>query len=280
MSHSQHLERAALFALVAGAALAGLAPAATADEAAGRVVAVRGTVMAQAPGEELRQLECNDPVFPGDRIVSSKGAALGILSDGIYSGLDESTKLDFSTTQSGAPDLSLVDGHLRMVDARGGERARIATPGLVAADAGTDTEAFAFGEKVGVVSMVCPWNDALAVHSAAGPEGIRAGVGSCAIHKPKEPLYVAGATEPRLGVLNDHCSPLPVAGAAAGRFGSPADVALGPPPVGAGPLLGPPIDAPFADDPRAPCDDPGACGGAPTPGPRPSPFPFIPPPTP
>ena len=279
---------AVLLALAGGALLLAASPAA-ADETVGRVVAVRGTVKAQAPGQPLRDLECNDAIYEGDRIITSRDSKLGMISGDIYSGMNERTTLEYTTTEEGTPKLALEQGHLRVLDSSQTDRARILTPGLLAYDAGTDTEAFAFPEKAWTVSMVCPWDQSLAVtRVAAGHEGTRPQPADCAIDKPREPLFTSAATHAKLPVIDDLCTPaIPVAAHAASRFASPADVALGPPPpveaAGPGLSIGPPI-AGAAGSQGLPiaCDVPGTCAvsgrSRSGPGVRTSPFPFIGPP--
>ena len=242
-------------ALAAGLLVAASTPAIAAEDV-GRVVAVRGHVTAQAPGEPERKLDCNDPIYAGDRIVSAEAGGLGIMSDGVYSGLNEKTTVDFRTTAEGAPALSLQRGHLRVLDAAGEEPARIETPGLLASNAGDDTEAIVFPEKAGTVSMVCPWEDPVGVARVLDPAvGTRPDPGQCAIDKPKEPLFLAEATHPKLGVINDHCTP--VAGLIGQRF--LPDVAAGPPM--SMPAVGPPINSNYnVQDLRQACDQPGTCG--------------------
>ena len=71
----------------------------------------------------------------------------------------------------------------------------IATPGLVAARSGSDTEAMAFaGEKAGVVSMVCPFEESVNLVRRGDPaQTAVAPAGSCVVSKPREPLYQARA---------------------------------------------------------------------------------------
>ncbi len=265
-----------LLVLAASLAAAGSAPAA---DDVGRVVAVRGSVTAAAPGEAPRQLHCDDPIYEGDRIVSGEGAGLGIMSDGVYSGLDEKTTLAFRTTEQGAPELDLEVGHLRVLDAANDESPRIQTPGLLAYNAGNDTEAIVSPEKLGTLSMVCPYDESVSVTRVAMPGvGVRPEPGQCAIEKPKEPLFLADASHPRLGVINDHCSP--VAGLVGPRF--LPDVAAGP---GLdGPPIGPPINSPYnVQAIRDSCDNAASClrgglGGGGRPGLRKGGFVCIPPP--
>lgn len=258
------------------------APALAADgEPVGVVVAVRGVVTAQAPGQAPRQLDCNDPIYTDDHLVSSEGAKLGVMSRGVYAGLNQQTSLRFGTTETGTPDLSLEGGHLRMVESDSPSPGRIHTPGLLAQDAGEDTEALVFPEKRGVVSMVCPREEAVAVTAIPGSESTRAIPGQCAIHKPKEPVFTSNASHDPLGIIDDACRAVPVAGGVLPHFTNPAaDVSLGPPvnQALAGSDVGPPIAAQIdTQGIRNACDG-GACGSPRAtvnnvPAPRPTPFP-------
>lgn len=262
--------------LVAGSpALA--AETAAKDDTVGVVVAVRGEVTAQAPGGTPRRLECNDPIYAGDHIVSSEGAALGVMSQGVYAGMNQSTSLRFGTTETGTPDLSLEGGHLRMIESDSPNPGRIETPGLLARDAGEDTEALVFPEKRGVVSMVCPREGDVDVTAPSGGDSTQADAGQCAIHKPKEPVFTSKASHDPLGIIDDTCRAVPVAGGVTPHFSDPAsDVALGDV-AGSAPSVGPPIAAQIdTQGIRNGCDG-GACSAPSaannTPTPRPSPFP-------
>jgi hypothetical protein len=255
------LERRRLrLAAACALALAGgwtAASAGAAEEVVGRVAAVRGTATAQAPGEKLRVLHCDDPIHRGDRIETAEGSEVGIVAGVFHAGLGAETALDFETTPAGSPDLRLAAGRLRLM--RGGRAApaRIATPGLLAARADADTEAFAFPEKSWVISMLCPRAGGLEATRASDPsQSISAGAGQCAIEKPREKLYLAPASHPRLAVLDQGCGELPLAGVAADRFVEPTPpVAL----AGAPPAY--PEVAALQRDVRLTCDV--GCGAIP-----------------
>jgi hypothetical protein len=219
------------------------ATTAQAGSEAARVIGVRGQALAQTPGEAPRVLHYDSAVFAGDRLVTSAGAGLGLLAGVHYVGLDESTTATLRMTDTGAPDLEVSVGRVRLLDSGGGAAARLATSGLRAVDAGTDTEAFAFPEKVGLISMICP-NEGT-VNTTRRGEQLAPGVGDCAVSKPGEALYVARAGNPPLEVLADSQGyPL------AGDTGAPL------PPVSL-PLPAIAMVArvePFRDDPRRPCD--------------------------
>jgi len=204
--------------------------------AAGRVVSVRGAAYAQAPGQERRILSCRDFIFEGDRVMTQERSALGVVSGDYYTRLNQSTQLTFASTDEAAPQLDLEVGHVRLFDAlgRAPAEAEIATPGLVAARSGRDTEAMVFAEKAGVVSMVCAFEGNVNVARRTDPgQTAVAGTGSCVVSKPREALYGAEATHPRLAVLMQDACESEVALPVAAGFFSPAQVALGPAVLGA-----------------------------------------------
>lgn len=249
----------------------------------GRVVSTRGAVFAQAPGEERRILQCRDPIYEGDRILTLEGSAVGVDAGSYYLRLDENTTAEVGELASGAPRVDLVQGHLRLIDseAGAGASAELETPGLRLARTGRDQDALVFAEKAGVVSMVCAYGDDLQVARRTDPSvSLLAPSGSCVVGKPREELFTAEASHPQLAVLmRDACEEL-AAVPVAGRF-SPGDVALGPALAGGGAGGGAPLPGatPFGSGPAQPCA--GGCtrsGGAPPGGPGlPTQFPFVPP---
>jgi hypothetical protein len=223
--------------------------------AVGRVVSVRGAAYAQAPGQERRILSCRDFIFEGDRVMTQESSALGVISGDYYTRLNQSTQLTFASTDEAAPKLDLEAGHVRLLDASGRAPAQgeIATPGLVATRSGRDTEAMVFVEKAGVVSMVCAFQGDVKLARRTDPSQTSVvGVGNCVVSKPREALYGAEATHPRLAVLmQDACESEPGLPVAAGLF-SPAQVALGPAILG---VPSPDVDAflSAADHPNRSC---------------------------
>jgi len=218
-----------------------------------RVVGVRGSVVATAPGEPSRVLRFDSPVYVGDEIVTARGAALGLLSGSYYIGLDEATTATIGLADTAAPDVEVLAGRARLLDSGGGAAARVSTPGLLAANAGTDTDVFAFPEKGGLVSMICP-NEG-AVRATRAGEALAPAAGDCAVAKRGEALYAAHADHPSLGVLAE-TGGFDLAGDPTARLGAPLPpVALG---LAAGGGLASDIAA-FSDDPRLPCDSPSSC---------------------
>jgi hypothetical protein len=255
-------------------------------EPVGRAVSVRGAVFAQAPGEERRILECRDPIYPGDTVLTLDDSAVGIDSGTYYARLGENTTVEFGALAAGSPRLDLMDGHVRLLDSAGGDAdsAELLTPGLRVSRTGPDQDALVFREKAGVVSMVCAYEEPVSVARRTDDgERLSAAPGGCVIGKPREPLYAAEASHPQLAVLmRDACEELAMV-PVSDRF-SPDDVALGPALAGtsAGGLAGSPEPTPFAGGPGQPCS--GGCGvvplAAPAPPPPPTPgatsFPFVP----
>jgi hypothetical protein len=186
--------------------------------AVGEVGSVQGVVLATTPGEQPRALGCGDPIFAGDRIATGEASSVGIVSGDFWTGLGAETEGTFDETAAGSPRVTLAKGHLRLIDASAAapSPAAIYTPGLVALDAGTDTEALAFPEKVGTVAMICGWDDALAVDGAGTSTGsLVTDPGECAIGKPKEAVFAAPAAH----------TALPVSASAACGAGKAFDVA-------------------------------------------------------
>jgi hypothetical protein len=244
---------------------------------------MRGTVYAQTPGEARRLLGENAPIYPGDRIITARGAQLGVLSGEYYTGLNEDTTLTYAKRGSGAPEVVLERGDVRMINAGEGENAQIATPGMVATAGAADTSAYAVKEKAWMVSIVCALAGQVTVADDAG-RSLVVDEGGCAASKPAEGLFLAGAAKPgavvadtpiaqplsspggaakpsstggdpmaRKGVGDE---PMPIAGAAAKRFPNP-DVGA----PGSFALFNarPPISS--ASDPLSilqPCDSPAS----------------------
>ena len=163
------------------------------DRVIGRVTGVHGRVYAEAPDGTRRLLVDNAPIYPGDRLVTARGGQLGVLSGDHYTGLSDDTELSFALTPGGAPEVRLVRGHVRVLEA-GDESApaQVSTPSLQIAKAGGDIEVYAFPEKAYLVSMVCALEGQVQAASIAGGSATVA-AGGCAVLKPTEGIYAAGA---------------------------------------------------------------------------------------
>lgn len=202
------------------------------DRVIARVTGVHGRVYAESPDGTRRPLVENGPIYPGDRLVTARGAQLGVLSGDHYTGLNEDTELSYSLTPGGAPEVRLVRGQVRVLEAgEGGADAKLSTPELEIAAASGDVEVYAFPEKAYLVSMVCALEGQVQAASLAGQSATVA-EGGCAIAKPMEGIYAAGAAAPPLapvgaagpGAVSPASAPPPPSGDAAKRFMSPDDV--------------------------------------------------------
>ena len=203
-------------------------PQAADDRVIGRVTGVHGRVYAEAPDGTRRLLVDNAPIYPGDRLVTARGGQLGVLSGDHYTGLSDDTELSFALTPGGAPEVRLVRGHVRVLEA-GDESApaQVSTPSLQIAEAGSDIEVYAFPEKAYLVSMVCALEGQVRAASIAG-ESATVNAGGCAMLKPVEAIYAAGApagVPPPILAPVSAGPPVSPAGPAAARFASPNDVA-------------------------------------------------------
>ena len=285
MNHPQDPEAgttALLFSLLLVSAL--LLPAAAAfaqaTQTVGRVVSTRGAVFAQSPGEERRILQCRDPIYDGDQVLTLDGSDVGIDAGSYYVRLGQNTTAEMGALASGAPRVDLVNGHLRLLDTEGGagESAELSTPGLRVARTGSDQDALVFAEKAGIVSMVCNYGNDIEVARRTDPATFLAALaGGCVVGKPREALFTADASHPELAVLmRDACEEL--AGVPVSGLFSPGSVALGPNALagtgGGAPAPGPPPFGPVSQ----PCA--GGCtrsGTTPTGPGLPTTFPFVPP---
>lgn len=241
------------------AALAALALSATAPlseaaspEVMGHVATVFGDAVALRPGETPRPLECGAPVFEGEQVKTGPASRVGLLLGDVLHHLGERSTLALARTPEGAPDVTLQEGSVRVLDPRdSGPQAGLSVLDARATILGNDSEAYVFTEKVGRYAMLCEWDRALPV--ARDRERAIVEPGRCVLAKPKEPLYLADAHDERMGTpARDFCDIGPVIGALDDRF-SPSDVAAGPPSLFAPAPPGPP-DA----GPRSPCDEPGS----------------------
>lgn len=235
--------------------------AASAATSVGHVVSVEGEAYAQAPGEEARRLECDSPIYRDDLITTMEDPGLAIMSGDAYVRLAGNSTMRFGIQQMGPPALDLQKGQVRLIDMGNGSRTgSISTPGLLVADARSNSEALVFTEKVWTVSMICSRDDALGVERVGNPsERMVSNPGQCTISKPKERLYTAAASHDPLELLaRAQCTPLEVQVGLANRF-APGDLAGLLPAVAAGPPgLAPPA-APVAAPSLVPCTAGAAC---------------------
>jgi hypothetical protein len=230
----------------------------------GHVVSVEGEAYAQAPGETARRLECDSPIYRHDFITTTDNTGLAIMSGDAYVRLAGNSTLRFGTRSAGSPALDLELGQVRMIDMGNGSRTgSISTPGLLLADARSNSEAIVFAEKIWTVSMICSQDDAVVVARRDNPrERTVSYPGECTIGKPKEPLYTAAASHDTLALLaRAQCDAPDVQLGLADRF-APGDLAGLLPAVGAGPpRLAPPAVAVVAPA-LAACTAGASCAAA------------------
>jgi hypothetical protein len=215
------------------------APALAEDAAqVGRVTSLNGSAVAERDGQPDRVLGCNDPVYAGDRLVTSGASRVAFMMGDVYTLLDADSTLRVSES-AGAPNLALEKGSTRVIDARTeGETGTLQVLDTHAQVKGNDVEGYVFDEKTGSYAMLCEWDSPLAV-GRGGDESQQAGPGQCVISKNSEPMYLAPGHEARLGpVSGGSCSPDLALG--------PIDPHLSPTDVAAGPMLGPWSGVPVA----------------------------------
>jgi hypothetical protein len=264
---SAAFKRTLLATLWCALLMPGAAVVSETQEPVGRVVSVRGAVFAQAPGEERRILQCRDPIYAGDRVLTLDASEVGIDASSYYVRLGPKTTTEVGALASGAPRLDLVQGHLRLIDSAEGEgaTAELSTPGLRVARTGPDQDALVFAEKAGTVSMVCAYGAPLSVARRTDPlKALEATPGGCVVGKPREALFAAQATHPQLAVLmRDACEELAIV-PVSDHF-STEDVALGPLAAGAGSGAPNPSAPAFGNGPAQPCSG-GGCARSGPPG--------------
>ncbi len=197
------------------------------DRVIGRVTGVHGVVYAESSDGTRRRLVENGPIYPGDRLVTPRGGQLGVLSGDHYTGLNEDTELSFALTPGGAPDVRLVRGHVRVLEAgEEAEGARLKTPALEVAQASGDVEVYAFPEKAALVVMVCALEGQVQAASTAG-QSATVNEGGCAIAKGAAGLYAAGAAPVPLPPVSSGGGGTSPAGAPNTRFAQgPQDVGI------------------------------------------------------
>jgi hypothetical protein len=244
------------------------APAGADPEIVGHVATLSGRAVAQRPGEPDRILECRDPIFQGDRVVTADRSRVGILVGDLLAHVSKASALQVAESASGAR-LALEKGAVRVIDPRGtGAHARLAVLDTGAQILGNDLEGYIFTEKTGGYAMLCEWDAPLPVNR--DDERQVAQPGQCVIAKPGEPLYSAQAHDERLGSPDRDRCPLGVVAGGPDLHLSPTDVAAGPPlaPWSAGPAAAPPAAPSPCDVPGSGCQtvfEPPPIGGVPIP---------------
>ena len=218
---------------------------------AGLVSAVGGAAFAQAPGQQPRALNCNDPVHACDVITTEAGGHVALLVDDVYLQLGDSARVTLKSTEA---SFFVHAGEARVIDTRLGNPASfaLATPQLESSGVGADAEVRV---SAAADTRFCSFGDPMSV--TIGESTRQLGAGNC-LSAAGFAANDLGAGTPSLGFNGAlECRP----NLAYRHDWDPADV--GPPP---------PISTAFArvDRPnsfaREACDDPGSgCAGGPPP---------------
>jgi len=196
---------------------------------AGRVASVTGEVLASRSPQ--RVVACGDELCVGDLITTGAGGSVGILHGSVLTQIGENSRAKLALTPAGTPDVVLLDGTVRMIDAGpDGAAGRLAALGAKADVRRNDAEARVAGGAV----EICSHGGPLKVNGATVDPGSCASIGS-------EPLRVAAnrVDAPALQVLGGSCDPGPVIAPIAHIAPMPA-VAAPPTVFGAAPLPNPP----------------------------------------
>lgn len=233
----------------------GIGSASAEPASVGQVVALRGDAFAKRPGEEPRNLTCNDQIADGETVWTSSGARVGIRTLGVYTQLDVASEVRFGITrgiEGEAPDLALSRGGVRLVDSRSKDdapRLHVAGPDIEFLARGADTEAVVSTRGGRAVTRVCGLDHFVQVGRTEDSPWVS--TGQCAEAASAGVSLSPGSGEATIGVSGADPCELDVLAAVSELF-DPRDVA-------APPGLVPFPDRPPADpNPRDPCDDPGS----------------------
>ena len=236
-----------------------LAQAGAAEDAIGLVVGLRGQVVATAPGQEARRLQCGDPVFADDQIETGQASRASVLVGDVYAQLFVRSQARIGVTPAGTPDLFLERGRLRVIDPRTADESpdvRLTTPRAHSAFARNDVDAYVLGPVGATNAMLCSERTTIDVERSdvAGVDPHHTPTGHCTIASLDKPFYKARVPSERIGMREaDDCSLDPrLAGFDATDVAAPRAI----------PGIGNPDLGPF--EPRLTCDVPGSgCGGNP-----------------
>jgi hypothetical protein len=234
---------------------AGIGGASAEPQSVGQVVALRGDAWAKRPGEEPRNLTCNEQIADGETVWTSEGARVGIRTFGVYTQLDVGSEVRFGITrgiEGEAPDLALSRGGVRVVDARSkldAPRLHVEAPDIEFLARGADTEAVVSTRDGRPATRVCELDHFVQVGRTSDSPWVSPG--ECAEAGNGGVALSPGPQEPTIGVGGADPCDLDLLAAVSELF-DPRDVA-------APPGLVPFPDRPPADpNPRDPCDDPGS----------------------
>ncbi|MBW2282778.1 MAG: hypothetical protein JRG76_17330 [Deltaproteobacteria bacterium] len=230
-----------------------------ADDPVGLVVGIRGQVIATAPGQEPRRLDCGDSVFADEQIETGQASRASVLIGDVYAQLFVGSQARIGVTPAGTPDLFLERGRLRIIDPRTDEASpdiRIRTPRAHSSFARNDVDAYVLGPAGATNAMLCSERTTIQVERSdvADVEPHHTPTGHCTIASLDKPFYKARVPSERIGMREAYdCSLDPrLDGFDTVDVGAPRRM----------PGIGNPDIGPF--EPRLTCDVPGSgCGGNP-----------------
>lgn len=263
--------RDAAFSILVAAAVAAPLTSSAQGTGVGLVVAMRGDVTAQAPGQPERPVTCGDIVHENERVATGVASRVAILTGDVYAQLFVLSAARFGRGADGTAELALEQGRMRVIDPRGETDARPVHVTASAADArfaGNDVDAYVLGPPGETNGMICSERVDLKVGRAA--EGTHAKPGQCAIASIGKPLYRASVPSERIALGEAYECVLPVAFGPLEQYFDPTDVA-------AGQDFELPVPDALDDSIRDACDDPGSgCAGFSLPVDTITPFPSDP----
>ena len=202
---------------------------ARADDGVGLVVAIRGKVTVQAPGERERPVSCGEVVRSGERLTTAAASRVAVLTGDVYAHLFVLSSARLSRGPEGDTTLFLERGRMRVIDPRGrgeGPPLWIATERAQTRFVGNDVDAYVLGPPGATNAMICSEGVELEVvrrDGASAPSAAR--FGECAIASLGKATYEAEIPSNRIALAEAYDCELPDSLAA--RF-TPTDVAAAP----------------------------------------------------
>jgi hypothetical protein len=233
----------------------------------GTVDAATGTATSALPGCPPTPLVCGSAIRAGAWIATGTGASLSVeTADGATVLIGSDTEVSIGTTGTGAPDVALERGRVRVIPSPTGEPARLATHELATVLPADGDAAAVAADAAGGGARICSLSGPLEV-TRTGDGTATAGAGDC--------VGLAGGIPGGLALADVGLCTF-IADLA------PTDVATGP--GAGGPPLGPPPPVPPPYCEGGSCDGsvspPPAPPGPPAPPEPPAPPPPVDPPTP
>lgn len=259
-------------------ALLGTAGAAAAAErrgepVIGHLIAASGGVSVEDREGVRRPAVCGDSLHEGDVLVTATAARAALLTGDVYAQVGAETRVRVGRTETGAPDVTLLQGRARIIDTdasdgRAGARShRVATP-HTEGFGGSDTEVVVSGDRER--AMMCEWGDSIDVRRLDDDTQAVAQSGECATARPHLSVFRAAQDAAKLALPDDEaCDIGSVAGNASDLL-TPVDVA-----ASGGPGFGQQVSPPRGVRPPSlgPCNVGSTCTSA---GPPPPPPPALP----